>query len=217
MTIDTAAHIIWNYMLMGHEVKKADAILVLCSADTSAADRAAELYKQGYADTIIFSGGFGRVTKHTFQKPEAETFAERLVNLGIPKQAMILENKSTNTGENIRYTYKLLMKLRHKFQRLIIVQKPYMERRTYATFKKEWPDIHTEVCITSLQVPYESYFDSKEHKDRVIHHLVGDLQRIKEYPKLGFQIQQKIPENVWAAYEYLTKHGFTDQLIKKSS
>jgi len=47
-----------------------------------------------------------------------------------------------------------------------------------------------------------------------IHALVGDLQRIKEYPKQGFQIEQDMPDEVWAAYEYLVAEGYTNRLIK---
>ena len=44
--------------------------------------------------------------------------------------------------------------------------------------------------------------------------LVGDLQRIKEYPKKGFQIEQEISPEVWEAYEYLVGLGYTNYLIK---
>jgi hypothetical protein len=44
--------------------------------------------------------------------------------------------------------------------------------------------------------------------------LVGVLQRIKEYPKLGFQIEQDMPDEVWEAYEYLVAQGYINRLIK---
>ncbi|RZU34720.1 hypothetical protein EV284_4319 [Streptomyces sp. BK022] len=43
--------------------------------------------------------------------------------------------------------------------------------------------------------------------------LVGDLQRIIEYPKLGFAVEQEVPEDVWEAYESLVRDGFTTRLI----
>ncbi|MFD2024031.1 hypothetical protein [Promicromonospora aerolata] len=43
--------------------------------------------------------------------------------------------------------------------------------------------------------------------------LVGDLQRVIEYPKLGFAIEQEIPEDAHAAYGYLARQGFTSRLI----
>ncbi len=44
--------------------------------------------------------------------------------------------------------------------------------------------------------------------------MVGGLQRIKEYPKLGFQIERDIPTEVWAAYEELVKLDYDKRLIR---
>lgn len=43
--------------------------------------------------------------------------------------------------------------------------------------------------------------------------LVGDLQRVIEYPKLGFAIEQEVPVDVHAAYESLIRDDFTSRLI----
>lgn len=43
--------------------------------------------------------------------------------------------------------------------------------------------------------------------------MVGDLIRIKEYPKLGFQIEQDIPDNVWEAGKELIKYGFNKYVL----
>lgn len=47
----------------------------------------------------------------------------------------------------------------------------------------------------------------------VLDMLVGDLQRVIEYPKLGFAVAQDVPEDVHAAYESLISDGFTSRLI----
>lgn len=44
--------------------------------------------------------------------------------------------------------------------------------------------------------------------------MVGDLQRIKEYPVKGLQIKQEIPDDVWCAYEFLVDNGSNKRLIK---
>lgn len=43
--------------------------------------------------------------------------------------------------------------------------------------------------------------------------LVGDLQTIKLYPKLGYQIKQSIPREIWYAYNHLVSIGFKDGLL----
>jgi hypothetical protein len=44
--------------------------------------------------------------------------------------------------------------------------------------------------------------------------MVGDIQRIKAYPALGFQIPQNIPAGVWGAFERLVSMGFDRHLVE---
>ena len=54
--------ILWDYMRMNHELKQSDCIIGLGTIDTNVANIASELYLNGYADKIIFSGGLGKIT-----------------------------------------------------------------------------------------------------------------------------------------------------------
>ncbi len=208
---DRLAKIIWDYMLMHHELRQMDAIFALGSNDIRVAERAAELYHQGYGEYVICSGGNGKASG--FDKSEAEVFGEILREKGVPKTKIILEPNATNTGENIQFTKKLLQEMELKLHSFILVQKPYMERRTYATFKKQWPE--AECIVTSPQMSFDEYGGNDEvFKSRFINVMVGDLQRIKEYPKLGYQIEQDIPADVWGALEELVKMGYTKYYLK---
>src|SRR5258705_5483030 len=131
---------LWEYHHMNHALEKTDCILVLGSHDLRVAERAAQLYFEGWAPIIIFSGGLGNLTKEMWTETEADQFAEIAINMGVPKEAILIENKSTNTGENILFTQRLLARRNLYPQSFIVVQKPYMERRSYATFKKYWAD-----------------------------------------------------------------------------
>ncbi|MEJ7617761.1 MAG: YdcF family protein [Pyrinomonadaceae bacterium] len=209
------AETIWNYHQMHHALATADAILVLCSHDLMVAQRGAQLYLENWAPLLIFSGGLGALTKSMWREPEADQFARIAVEMGVPTEKVIVENKSTNTGENILFTKQLLAEQGINPQKLLLVQKPYMERRSYATFKKLWPE--REVVVTSPQVSFDEYLEKYSHKelsaDAVISIMVGDLQRIKLYPEKGFQIHQEIPQEVWAAYKELVKAGYDKYLI----
>ena len=211
--VDTLAKVIWDYHHLNHQLKKADCIFVLGSHDTRVAEYAADLFLQGYAPYIIFSGGFGNLTTGVFEKSEAEIFADIAKKKGVPKNKILIENKSTNTGENVQFTKQLLKDKELDFNSFILVQKPYMERRTYVTFKKVWPE--KEFTVTSPQVYFEDYPNDEIPKEKVINIMVGDLQRIKIYPAKGFQIPQEIPDSVWQAYEDLVKAGFTKHLVKE--
>ena len=198
---------------MNHRLKKSDCILVLGSHDARVAERGAQLYLEGWAPLLVFSGGFGRLTAGIFDEPEADTFAKIAIRMGVPREKILIENTSTNTGENIRFVRELLVRNTITPKKFILVQKPYMERRAYATFRKVWPE--KECLVTSPQITFEEYPDAWRTKEDVIHIIVGDLQRIRLYPAKGFQIYQKIPKRVWKAYERLVEQGYTAHLLKK--
>lgn len=99
---------IWDYHLLNQPIKKSDAIFVLCSYDLRVAEHAAQLYLDGYAPLLIFSGAQGRATEGLFDLSEAETFANVAKDMGVPSSAILVETKATNTGENIFFTQDLL-------------------------------------------------------------------------------------------------------------
>ena len=203
---------LWDYHHTHHSLQPSDCILVLGSHDTRVAERGAELYLQGWAPLLVFSGGLGRLTKEEWSEPEAELFAKIAIEKGVPPDAILIENQSTNTGENILFTQQLLKQKNLDPQRFIVVQKPYMERRSFATFKKHWPE--KELRVTSPQLSLEEYITENLPLEKVVNIMVGDLQRIKIYPQKGFQVYQEIPADVWEAYERLVAMGFDKQLVK---
>jgi uncharacterized SAM-binding protein YcdF (DUF218 family) len=206
---------LWHYHHMGHELERADAVLVLCSHDTAVAERGARLYLEGWAPLLIFSGGLGAITKNLWSEPEAELFARVARGMGVPAERILVETRSTNTGENVRFTRKLLAERGLDPKSFILVQKPYMERRAYATFKRYWPE--ARAVVTSPQSSFDEYLEQHSNRalseDEVVCIMVGDLQRVRLYPARGFQIPQEIPEEVWAAYEELLAAGYDKHLI----
>jgi uncharacterized SAM-binding protein YcdF (DUF218 family) len=212
--IRALAEKLWHYHQMNHQLELADAILVLCSHDKKVAERGAQLLLEGWAPLLIFSGGLGVITKNIWHEPEADQFAEIAIALGVPPEKILIENQSTNTGENVLFTKRLLAQKQIDPASFILVQKPYMERRSFATFRKNWPD--KNVLVTSPQVSFaaylETYVNSELSVNDVISIMVGDLQRIKVYADKGFQIPQEIPDDVLSAYEELVRAGYDRHL-----
>lgn len=202
---------LWDFHHMNHIPAPADCILVLGSHDLRVAERGAELYLQGLSPILIFSGGLGNVTKDIWKDAEADLFARVALDMGVPSEAIFIENRSTNTGENIRFTKDLLTEKGLDPRVFLLVQKPYMERRSYATFKRHWPE--KELIVTSPQIDFADYPTEEIPMERVINIMVGDLQRIRIYPEKGFQIPMEIPDAVWAAYEKLVFWGFDRHLV----
>ncbi|XXG96808.1 hypothetical protein Hte_003099 [Hypoxylon texense] len=207
------AELLYNYhqlfMLLDKDI---DAVFCLCSLDTRVAQRAAQLFLDGYGNYLIFSGGAGKLTQDRFDKPEALVFADIALEMGIPEEKVLVEPLSTNTGENVRFTYALLQEKGLQLNSFLLVQKPYMERRTYATFKKQWPDPNTRIMVTSPQLKWSEYPNEDNPEDLVINIAVGDLIRIREYPSKGFQIPQDIPDEIWEAAQRLVRAGYDSHL-----
>ena len=99
--------------------------------------------------------------------------------------------------------------------RVILVQKPYMERRAWATFKRRWPE--PDLRVTSPPIPYDAYPTPDIPRDLVIDILVGDVQRMQVYADLGFQVPQPMPADVRAAWEELAARGYTGHLVATPS
>lgn len=210
------ARILWNYMYLGEKLRKCDCILGLGCADKRIPKRCAELYHQGYADIVIFSGGHGKITKNIWRKTEARTFFEIAVKLGVPKDRIILENKASNTGENFLFTEKLIREKGLDIKSFLIVQKPYSERRNYAAFKALLPG--KECVITSVDMDFFQYVNDFEQRKgdfrELISLIVGDVQRIEVYAQKGWQIKQDMPKKVKDALQELIRLGYDKYLVK---
>ncbi len=210
--------IIWDYMLLNMELSKADCIVGFGSYNIEIATRAAELYKLGFSKKVLFSGGLGRNTEGRFKLSEAEMFAKIAIENGVTTEDIIVENKSTNTAENILFSKELLLKKEVKVSKIIAVHKPFMERRIYAALKVYWKEV--EIVVASPNQTIEQYIEASKKQGldekTAIEVIVGDFQRIDVYAKKGYQIPQFIPQHVFDAYNILTNLGFTGQLAVNS-
>ncbi|KAJ7667453.1 DUF218 domain-containing protein [Mycena polygramma] len=223
--IDADAAVVYNYHRMGMPLLHCDAIFTLCSLDLRVAAHAAQLYLDGYGDLLIFSGGSSSMTAGCFPgfTSEAAAFAAVARSMGVPDSALLLEEHSTNTGENVRLTHALLMSRGGEStmpRSFLLVQKPYMERRTWATFAAQWPgggnggegSSSATFRVTSPPLEWLDYPDTGNPRALVINLMVGDLVRIRDYPARGFQVAQDIPNEVWLAAERLIAAGYDAHL-----
>ncbi len=196
--------VLWNYMKMNHEIRNADCIIGLGTMDINVANVASELYLKGYANKLIFSGGLGKITRKLWNETEAEKFAKIAIQRGVPSNNIYLEKESTNTGDNFRFSKKLIENLKLDIKSCIIVCKPYDEKRAYATFKKIMPEY--DGIVYSENISCEEYY--QKYGNEWVHVLVGDIQRMKIFYEKGWQIKMDIPQNVWKAYETLVRKGY---------
>ena len=192
---------------------RADIILATGSHDCRGADHAAALYLRGLAPLIVCTGGFGKMTEGMFAKPEAELFAERCVKAGVPESAIITECRSSNTGENFRFTREMLASLGIAPKLAIATSKPYMARRVCATGTKQWPEVRWFTSVPELS--FAEYVTAPITLDSTIQLMVGDLQRLRVYEGKGFQAHVDVPAPVWEAYRRLADAGFDQYVIRE--
>ena len=102
--------IIWDYMRLDMEVGPGDCIVGFGCYNDDIALRCAQLYHAGFAPRILFTGGLGRNTLGLWTQTEAERFASIAQEAGVPKEVTLIENRSTNSAENILFTHELLKK-----------------------------------------------------------------------------------------------------------
>jgi uncharacterized SAM-binding protein YcdF (DUF218 family) len=213
VSIDDWARTLWDYHHVGHTLQKSDALLVLGSHDTRVAERGAELLLGGWAPLVVFSGHLGALTRGMWTRSEAEVFADVAAEMGVPRECMRLETRSTHTGENVDFSRELLAREGLRPRTAIAVQKPYMERRTLATFGQRWPDL--QVTVTSPPITFDDYPTASIGKDDVIHIMVGDLQRLMVYGQRGWSAPQEVPPEVLEAYQALIAAGYTRRLVDR--
>ncbi|MFG2501500.1 YdcF family protein [Streptomyces sp. NPDC048441] len=205
------ATLIWDYHQMHHDARPVDVAIGLGSHDLGVATRTAELYHASLFPVLVFTGGNSPTTARVFPRGEAVHFREHAIDLGVPASAILLEPNAANTGQNITLSRVVLAAAGVTPTTVLLISKPYMERRSFATARKLWPEV--EIVCASEPLEFDDYLKSIGDEKLVVDMLVGDLQRVIEYPKLGFAIEQEVPEDVHAAYESLIRDGFTSRLI----
>lgn len=208
--------VLWNYLKLDQQPEKADCIVGFGNFNTNIARRAAQLYLDGIAPKILFTGGLGRNTQGLLPEPEAVRFARVAREMGVPAEDILMEDRSTNTAENILFTRQMLQERNIPHDHILGVHQPFMERRIWAAMGVYWPELR--FSVTSPVVSLEQYLaDARQQgitENAAVSVIVGDFQRMELYARKGYQLPQQIPEEAWQAFDALVALGFDKQLAK---
>lgn len=210
------AKLVWDFHHLRHPLRACDVAIGLGGHDLRVAAFTAGLYRRGLVPTIVFTGGNSPATAARFPRGEAVHFREHALGLGVPEGALLIEPNATHTGQNIAFARQVLAASGITPRSVLLTAMPYMERRAFATCRKVWPEV--EVVCASEPLGFDDYLkavadEGVDDEGFVVHALVGDMQRVIEYPRRGFAIEQDVPEGVRAAYHSLVDDGFTDCLL----
>lgn len=107
---------------------------------------AVELYNKGYAQYMIFSSGYMYAFKEPLVMKALALF------LGVPEKAIIIEDKATNTFQNVKFVKEILEQ--HTLDEIILVSSLYHMRRASLVFNKIAP----ETKIIYSPVPHGRFY-----------------------------------------------------------
>jgi uncharacterized SAM-binding protein YcdF (DUF218 family) len=213
MQVVTLGRVLWDYLRLSAPLERREAIVVFGGHDLRVADWAAQLWLDGWASKLVLSGGLGYYTSKIWSEPEAHKFRRVALAKGVSADAILIEDQSQNSGENVTLTRALLRDHGVTLRRAICVQKPYLERRVSLTLRKQWREC--DFLVTSPPIDYEHYPSPDIiHFDKLINELVGQVDRVENYPALGFTESEEVPREVLVAKHRLIELGFVHHLIQ---
>lgn len=139
------------------------------------------LWLHGMFPKLLVSGG---ATAGQAQ-PEAEAIAGRLVQMGMPPEALILEKAATNTGENVIFSRRLAEEMfgDGSVRSLLVIGKVCSMRRYLMTLERHWPQPRRfAYAVNYFGVERDRWHEHEEFRARVL----GEFAKIPEYLKQGF-------------------------------
>lgn len=187
----------------------ADAVLGFGVFDLELPRFCGELHLRGLAARIVFTGGLGAGTG-MLGAPEADAWRAELrrVYPEIPDNIVILENRSTNTAENIRFTADLLARdhpsltFEAGLRTAIIVASPSRLRRVQLTLRHLHPALRTYRQLPPFTFERELALYTQNNVNYLAH-LVGELDRLIDYPARGWIASEPLPSEISAAHAEL--------------
>lgn len=143
--------------------------------------KAVQLYREGRAKKILFSGG---VIWEESRKTEAELLREKAMELGVPDQAILIENQSNHTKENVLASMLILDRAfqLHHLRRLLVVTTSYHMRRVMLNLKTYMPDwIDYSMCpVHDKTTREDNWFQNPYGRKRVEVETAKLIRYVKE-------------------------------------
>ncbi|WP_210725848.1 YdcF family protein [Modicisalibacter radicis] len=205
------ARVLWRYLAAPPDHHREGLLVVCGSYDLRVCDHACDLFERGHFDRLVITGRTGNWTRHLWSETEARVFAERARRHGLPDSSMLLETQATNFAENIRNVRLLVPSAR----KVTFVTKLNSIRRIIATAPIQWPDADVRADGPPIRFPDE--VSNIVGVFGVIAEMVGDIDRLINYPAAGFQVPSDVPDDVLTSFRYLAGHGFDSHMLSPTA
>ena len=176
----TCIDAITDFIFVDDNISPCDIILVPGGSHPQLAEKAADLYKQGMAEYILFSGR-ANPNIPDFQS-EAEYLKSLAVNLGVPSDRIICEDKAAHTFENAEFSLVTINQMGIKAEKVILVCKAFHSRRVLSTYQYIFPK-NTDFLVASITdkrgLGKYSWTSKQEYVDRVM----SEVEKMGKYFK----------------------------------
>lgn len=139
------------------------------------------LWQEGMFSRLLVSGG----RTGSSPRAEADVIAERLVALGMPETALILETAATNTGENVQFGRARVAEVMDlaAIRSVVVIGKVCSTRRYLMTLQRHWPGLRLSVSpVNYFGIPAERWHEHEEFRARVL----SEFDKIPRYTAAGF-------------------------------
>lgn len=168
---------ITEFIFMEDPIKKADIILIPGGSRKELINRAVELYKAGYAEYILPSGGYNKKLPY---ETEFEFLKKEAIKQGVPETVILKEDKASNTFENAQFSLEVCKKNEIEVKKAILVCKNYHSRRAYISYKINFPkdtEIIVQPVIDSEQITKENWMYNDDKRNLVL----SEVRKIEKY------------------------------------
>lgn len=215
-----------------YHIKKVDVLMVLGSDLPDIVRIGSEMYHKGLCQYLMFCGGIGHSTERLKKKvseileidmeqlpaSEAEIYAELAIKkYEIPEEKIVLEKKSTNTSENIKFALEILQEKGIPYQSILLLQDPILQYRSYVSAQEyiteetvliSYAPLVPEITEEDKILPEYPYLWTKE---RFFELILGEIWRLRDDENgygpngAGYFGHVDIPDDIEADYEMISK------------
>ena len=179
-----------EFIFMNDAPQKSDVILIPGTSQSAVSEKAAQLYCAGWAKYVLpsgmYSGKRGKFASEMIDNPRyAGEYATDwaycrhiLLANGVPKTAILREDRSTHTKENAEFSAIVLKEAGIKVERAILCCQAFHARRAFMSYARCFPDTEILVVPTDTQgIRKEDWFNREKSYRRVM----SEVHKCGEY------------------------------------
>jgi len=177
---------ITSFIFVEDELEKADVIFVPGGSYPELPQRAAQLWREGYAPYIVPSGRFSirssafpgvKSQADKYRKDyatECDFYTDVLLSWGVHKESILQEREAAFTAENARFSRRLLDGKGIFPRKAIICCKGFHARRCLMYYQFSFPETELLAAPVDIIVSRQNWHQTKEGLEKVL----GELERL---------------------------------------